>query len=63
MQKLYLIASRILRFDASTISEKKDEAVWADVICRQIEGQKISRFWGTCCSLLLNLDKIKPALN
>ena len=46
MQKLYLVVSRIVRFDAPTISEKKDEAVLADVICRQIEGQSISRFLG-----------------
>ena len=44
MQKLYLVASRVLRFDAPTISEKKDEAVLANVVCRQIEGQSIGRF-------------------
>ena len=45
MQTLYLVARLIiLRFDAPTISEKKNEAVLADVICRQIEGQSISRF-------------------
>lgn len=44
MQKLSLVASRKLRFDTPTISEKKDETLLADVICRKIEGQSISDF-------------------
>ena len=41
---LHLVASRVLRFDAPTISEKKDEAVLAMLFADKLKAKVLADF-------------------